>query len=98
MHSLAQVLEQVQKNTTKVASLVALIDGLRVEVKTVLANSAISAEDQGRVEAIFDAVAREGETVQAALDANTPAAPVPVVGTANSGPGDAAASGELPPA
>ena len=72
MHNLDEVLATVEANSTKVGSLIALVDGLKAAVADALAHVGLSAEEQAKVDAVFNAVTAESTKVQAALDANIP--------------------------
>ena len=67
MRSLDDVLSDVADERTKIDSLIALTNGLRDQVKAL---PGLSAENQAKVDQIFDAVESNKAAVVTALDAN----------------------------
>ncbi len=71
MASLDQVLQDVTDETTAIASVSALIQGLLDQIK----NAGLSAADQAKVDAIFAGAEANKAALATALAANVPPAP-----------------------
>jgi hypothetical protein len=88
--TLDEVLAEAERNTTLDASLLAMMDGVREQLKA----SGMNSMDQARVDKIFDELKANNDRAAAALAAGTtpptpaeptPAEPTPAEGTATGG-------------
>jgi hypothetical protein len=70
MASLDQVLDKVSEQTTKLDSVVALIDGLKQQVKDALEGVTLPPAVQAKVDAIFAGATTNSEKIADALDEN----------------------------
>ncbi len=73
MASLDETLAAVQSESSVDDSIIALLNGLAAQI----AAGGLSAADQAKVDAIFNAAQANAAKVSAAVTANTPAAPTP---------------------
>lgn len=76
MATLDETLAAVTDESTKEDSLIALVEGIKAQLDAVLAG-ALPANVQAKVDQLFSNVTANSTKVQAAIDANTPAAPTP---------------------
>lgn len=74
MATLDEILTTVTAEDTAIDSLIVLVQGLKAQLDSVLAGN-LTPEQQAKVDAIFAAVTDNPDRIQAAIDANTPAAP-----------------------
>jgi hypothetical protein len=88
--SLDDVLAQVEAEDTKVDSLIALVNGLRDQIKNQVPG--LTPDQQAEVDKIFDQASASSAKIDAALNANTPQAPV----SGASGPDVTGATGQTP--
>jgi hypothetical protein len=75
MATLDEVLADVTAESTDIASLSALIDGLRQQVADALAGTTLPPATQAKVDAIFTAAEANKAAIAKALAANTPPTP-----------------------
>lgn len=76
MASLDDTLAAVTAETTADNSIIALLNGIAAQLATAL-GGALSPANQAKVDAIFAAATANASAVNAAIAANTPAAPTP---------------------
>jgi hypothetical protein len=77
MATLEQILADVTDESTRIDSLVALLNGIEQQLKDLLTGVVIPSQVQAKIDALFDGVEANKAKVQAAIDANTPPAPAP---------------------
>lgn len=75
MATLDQVLADVTQETTDLASISTLIEGLKQQLKDALANSGISVADQAKIDQIFATAESNRQKIAEALAANVSPAP-----------------------
>ena len=83
MHTLEEVLDAVTRERTKIDSLIALVNGLRQQVKDAL-GADLTPSQQMRVDQVFDAATAGVGAIDQALTDNTVAA---TAGAVSDGPG-----------
>jgi hypothetical protein len=74
MATLDEVLADVTAETTQIASISALIDGLRQQLADALAGATLPPATQAKIDEIFTAAEANKAAIAKALAANTPAA------------------------
>jgi hypothetical protein len=77
MATLEETLAAVQAEKTADDSLIALFDGLKAQLADVLSGTVIPPPVQAKIDAIFSQASENVTEVNAAIAANTPAAPAP---------------------
>jgi len=75
--SLDDILQDMKDFKSRQDSLIELTNGMRQKVDDALKDVNLTPEQQAKVDAIFDEVEARKAEVQAAIDANTPAAQLP---------------------
>lgn len=73
MHTLEEVLDVVTGSRTKIDSLIALVDGLHLQVKDALGATATPSM-QMRIDQVFDAAKSNADAIDKAVTANTASA------------------------
>jgi nitrogen fixation protein len=75
MADLDQVLTSVTDEDTLIDSVIALLNGVEQQLKDALAGTTLPPAVQAKIDAVFDKVEASKVKVNAAIVANTPAAP-----------------------
>lgn len=75
MRTLDETLAAVTAEDTKVDSIIVLVNGLKQQLADALAGTTLPPAIQAKVDAIFDTATASAGKIDAAITANTPAAP-----------------------
>lgn len=79
MATLQELLDLVTAEGTKEDSIIALLNGIKQQLADILAGSELPPGVQAQVDAVFAAATANANKLDAAITANTPAAPTPSV-------------------